>query len=166
MATLFCTAKYRELFDLPDRREPAAETLEGALGPWHANTLSISQQRFLHYMSARTLLPVVITLRERATAEERMRRQLAELLRLIGTPAAVVYAELEAVTSFEHVRASDRSRLASMRDQTRTAKDAVHYRGARSPLDIALDLAYMPTGAIAYATPSEAALKALLAHHA
>ncbi|HEX7704985.1 MAG TPA: hypothetical protein VF701_00855 [Thermoanaerobaculia bacterium] len=70
MPTLLCTSKYRKAFRLPEVL-PVAETFEGALGPWYANTLNVGSTRMLHYMSSTSLLSVFIGLRERATAERR-----------------------------------------------------------------------------------------------
>jgi hypothetical protein len=125
------------------------------LGPWYANTLFIGAQRYLHYMSSQTLLPIIIWLRERSTAETRMISTLKELLLQIGAPAATVEAEIGALTSVFYGRASDRSRLASMRDQKVTAKHFVHGGRCSSPWDLTIDLAQMPSGALAYRMPLE-----------
>ena len=82
-----------------------------------------------------------------------MRSALQELLHQIGAPKDAAVAELDALASLTYARAKDRSRLASMRDQTVTAKHFV--RGGRSaaPWDLTVDLAEMPSGALAYRTP-------------
>ncbi len=74
MPTLLCTGKYRKTFGLPEKLTPATID-EGALGPWYANTLNVGPHRLLHFMSAPSLLSVVITLRERSTAEQRFVRR-------------------------------------------------------------------------------------------
>jgi len=140
---------------LPDKLVAPETEPNALLGPWYANTLFIGSQRYLHYMSSRSLLPIIIWLRERATAEMRMASALKELLLQIGAPAATIAAEVDALTSISYGRATDRSRLGSMRDQKICAKHAVHGGRASSPWDLTVDLARMPSGALAYRTPLE-----------
>jgi|GEM_PF-2474810 len=161
MSTLFCTAKYRALFDLPDLLPVAESEPNALLGPWYANTLFIGPQRYLHYMSDRTLLPIVIWLRDSHTAEERFRRSLAELLRETGVPDAAVAAELEALTSLAYARATNPSRLSSMRDQLAAAKHGARIGPESSPWEITLRLASRPLAALEFRTPIEYAAETL-----
>lgn len=155
MSVLLCTSNYRAAFGLPEKLVVPENESNALLGPWYANTLFIGSQRYLHYMSSRTLLPIVIWLRERSTAETRMISAVKELLLQIGAPNAAVEAEMEALTSLAYGRATDRSRLASMRDQKVTAKHFVHGGRSSSPWDMTIDLSQMPSGALAYRTPLE-----------
>lgn len=161
MSLLLCTSKYRTVFGLPEKLVVPESQSNALLGPWYANTLFIGPQRYLHYMSSRTLLPIVILLRERSTAETRMVAALKELLLRIGAPAAAAQAEVDALASITYGRASDRSRLASMRDQTVCGKHFVHGGRSASPWDLTIDLAQMPSGALAYNTPLEETAKLL-----
>lgn len=163
MSVLLCTSNYRAVFGLPDKLVVPDRDSDALLGPWYANTLFIGSQRYLHYMSSRTLLPVIIWLRERSTAETRMMSTLKQLLLQIGVPIATVEAEVDALTSVDYGRATDRSRLASMRDQKVTAKHFVHGGRSSSPWDMTVDLAQMPSGALAYRTPLEEAAQLLKA---
>ena len=153
MAILLCTSKYRAIFGLPEKLDIPEGEQNALLGPWYANTLFIGSHRYLHYMSSETLLPIIIWLRERSTAELRMTSALKELLLQIGAPSAAVAVEVDALTSLVYGRATDRSRLASMRDQTVTAKHFVHGGRSSSPWDMTIDLAQMPSGTLAYRTP-------------
>ncbi|MCU1228263.1 MAG: hypothetical protein JWO97_1147 [Acidobacteria bacterium] len=155
MSTLLCTSKYRALFHLPNDLASSADEPNGSLGPWYANTLSIGPQRYIHYMSSRTLLPIVIWLRESHSAESRMRDTLRDLLSHLGIAEHVANQELEAMASFTYARATDRSRLASMRDQLITAKHVVRGGRASSPWDITIDLARMPLGVLNFQTSRE-----------
>lgn len=155
MSVLLCTSNYRTAFGLPEKLVVPEGVNNGLLGPWYANTLFIGSQRYLHYMSSQTLLPIVIWLRERSTAEVRMMRAVEELLRRIGAPTATVEAEVQALASLVYARASDRSHLGSMRDQTVTAKYLVRNGRSSSPSDLTIHLAGMPSGALAYRMPLE-----------
>jgi hypothetical protein len=153
MSVFLCTSSYRSTFGLPEKLIVPEDASNALLGPWYAHTLFIGPQRYLHYMSSRTLLPVVIWLRERSTAETRMMSTLQELLLQIGAPPAAVEVEIDALMELFYGRASDRSRLASMRDQKFTAKRIVHSGRTSSPWDLTIDLAKMPSGALGYNTP-------------
>ena len=161
MATLLCTSKYRTLFGLPDDVTASPNEPNGLLGPWYANTLSIGPQRYLHYMSSRTLLPVVIWLRERRTAEERMRSALQHILAEMRVPDAIIAAETSALLSLAYDRATDRSHLGSMRDQTVTAKHMILVGPPLSPSELTMRLAEMPSGALKYRTPLRATAEIL-----
>ena len=63
MATLRCTAKYRKALHLPEKLPESVDN--SLLGEWYANTLSIGHQQFLHYMSAMSLLSVIVPRREK-----------------------------------------------------------------------------------------------------
>ena len=84
-----------------------------------------------------------------------MKSVLRELLLQIEVPTVAVEAEVVALASLSYGKASDRSRLASMRDQKASAKHFVHGGRSASPWDITVDLAQMPSGVLAYRTPLE-----------
>lgn len=154
MTTLRCTAKYRRSFHLPETLpEPGAPQL--ILGEWYANTLTIERQKYLHYMSGRALLSVVIWHREGKTAEKRLLSALRDLLRHLHVPTSAIDAELSQMASFEYARASNRSVQASMRDQAFLAKYAILGRRAESPWDLSLRLAQTPCGPLGYRSPDQ-----------
>lgn len=142
MPTLLCTAKYRKTFGLPERL-PTAEVDEGALGPWYGDTLNAGSQRFLHYMSAPSLLSVIIPLRERSSAEQRFVRGLRDLLFELTIPEAWIDRETEGLLSLQYGRASNRSDLGFLRDHAKMAQ----YRFLNYELSLAevnLELAESP----------------------
>jgi hypothetical protein len=163
MSVLLCTSNYRSTFGLPEKLIVPKDEYNGLLGPWYANTLFIGSQRYLHYMSSQTLLPVVIWLRERATAEERWAVALKELLVEMGAAPTVVATEIDALASLFYGRATDQSRLASMRDQKVTAKYLIRRGRSSAPWGITINLAQMPSGVLAYRSPLEETAKLLKA---
>jgi len=161
MPTLLCTSKYRKAFGLPERLE-TVEVDEGALGPWYANTLSVGSQRFLHYMSGPSLLSVIVTLRDRSSAEERVVRSLRALLSDLKVRETWIEREAELLGSLQYGRARDRSILGSLRDQASLA----HYRlrdDRFSLAEVNRDLAETPCGAMGYASPRRIAPERLAA---
>ena len=163
MALLLCTSTYRKTFGLPEKLVVSDGVNNGLLGPWYGNTLFIGPQRYVHYMSSQTLLSVVVWLRERGTAEKRWAAALSELLVGLGVPAQARAQEIESLTTVSYGRASDRSHLASMRDQKVTAKHLVNRAGLSTPRDIMAALVQMPSGPLAYRTPGQATVTLLTA---
>lgn len=159
MPTIRRTSKYRKTFDLPERLQ-SVEIAEGALGPWYANTLNAGRQRFLHYMSGQSLLSVIIPLRDRASAEQRLVVALRDLLRSLKVPDRWIEAELSLFGSVQYGRASDQSVLGSLRDQANLAKFRLH-DGQLSVAEINRELAETPCGPMSYATPRAVAPKRL-----
>jgi hypothetical protein len=147
---LCCTSKYRKVFGLSGKLGAATED-GNALGPWYANVLNIGPNRLLQYMSAKSLLSVVIWRRESRTAEERFRVALQDLLRALAVPQGVVVAELATLAELTYARATDRSVLGSMRDQAVTA--SYHFDNGRPLLELNLALAETPCGPIGYKFP-------------
>jgi hypothetical protein len=151
MTTFLCTSKYRKTFGLSERLSPNVEP-ECALGPWYANTLNAGSQRMLHYMSSASLLSVIIPLRERKTAEQRFIGALSEMLRALNVPERYVELETGCMGEFQYGRASDRSKLGSLRDQ---AYSASHYlaAGDLSLAEINSRLSQTPCGPMGYKSP-------------
>ncbi|HEY2323591.1 MAG TPA: hypothetical protein VGJ82_12085 [Thermoanaerobaculia bacterium] len=142
MPTLLCTAKYRKAFGLPERLS-AAEVDEGALGPWYADTLNAGSLRFVHYMSAPSLLSVIVRLRERASAEQRFVRALHDLLVDLSVPEAWIDRETESLLSFHYARARNLSDLGYLRDHAWVARSRF-LRDDFSEAEVNLDLSENP----------------------
>lgn len=155
MPTLFCTAKYRRTFALPEKLTPS-ETDEGALGPWYANSLSIGSLRLLHYISSPSLLSVVITLRTRSSAEARFRDTLTRLLESLAVPPEWIASELALMANLQYGRANNRSVQGSQRDQALAA--VYRLRNGASSLDqLNEELATTPCGPLNYKSPQRVA---------
>lgn len=137
-----------------------SEVTEGALGPWYANTLNVGRQRLLHYMSSTSLLSVVISLRDRHSAEHRFARALGEVLRELRAVDDSIEKELALLKAVQYGRASDRSKLGSLRDQANLANYQLA-RGDLSLLEVNLRLAETPCGPMNYHSPKKMAPRRL-----
>ena len=158
MATLRCTAKYRKALGLSEKLpEPAVSFNQ--FGEWYANTLTIPRQPLLHFMNGKVLLSVIVPMRDRRSAEERMVATLELLLLSFGVPARAAEPFLSHARSLQHARAHDRSILASMRDQASVAKSSVLGGRGSSLWEIMADLAIMPCGTLGYSSPGTETLK-------
>ena len=150
MTTFLCTSKYRKTFGLPERLV-TVEQPECALGPWYANTLNVGPQRMLHYMSSPSLLSVVIFLRDRHSAQQRFVRALSELLRSLNVSERYVELEVDCMGKTQYGRASDRSKLGSLRDQAYMASG--DFDDGLSLAEINERLAITPCGPMGYKSP-------------
>jgi hypothetical protein len=152
MATLRCTSKYRKAFGIREQL-PDPETSDLVLGEWYANTLSVGRQRFFHYVASKSLLSIVIPMRERKTAELRFIEAVEQLLHHFGASRADIEAELRGMTDFTYARASNRSVLGSMRDQAYLAKYDLLDGRASSLWELWIRLAETPCGPMDYNSP-------------
>jgi len=160
MGILCCTAKYRKLFGLPENLgEPPAAT--GALGAWYSNPLQIGRYRYLHFMSEQTRLSVLIPLRERRTAEERLIASIGELIRRFGVKEEHVLREVETLSPFVYSRTRSRSVLGSMRDQAELAKVHLQYDDL---WEVLLQLADTPCSALSWDSPNRVVPRLLQEH--
>ena len=131
------------------------ERPECALGPWYANTLNVGPQRLLHYMSSPSLLSVIIVLRDRDSAAQRFVRTLIELLRFLDVPERYVELEIDCMGKIQYGRASDLSKLGSLRDQAYVASH--DFDDGLSLADINERLTVNPCGPMGYKSPGAVA---------
>lgn len=157
---LRCTAKYRKLFGLPERLEEPEVPTGSALGEWYANRLNAGPRRYLHYTSSLSRLAVIIPLRERHTAHQRFPIALADLLVHVGVPKAVADLECQTLLSLTFARATDRSVLGTMRDQSLMVRDDLAH-GSVATFDLMVELADVPTGPLGYDHPARVAVRLL-----
>jgi hypothetical protein len=115
-------------------------------------------------MNGNVLLSVIVPMRDRRSAEDRMVETLELLLLSFGVPVPTAEPFLSHARSLQHARAHDRSILASMRDQASVAKNSVLGGRASSLWEIMVDLAVMPCGALGYSNPGTETLKLVTAH--
>lgn len=154
MGVLRCTAKYRRLFGLPDKlREPAPPN--NALGAWYANILNVGHGRYLHYMSERARLSVIVSLRTRDTAEQRFPEALFELLLQLGVGRDHADQEAAMLSTLDYGHTTSRSVLGSMRDQALTARYCLS--DGISLMELMMLLAHTPCGPLNYDSPDRVA---------
>ena len=143
MGVLRCTAKYRKAFSLPEKLGEPNPPLS-ALGCWYANTLNVGHGRYLHYMSEKARLSVIVPLRHRETAEQRFTQTLADLLTHFGAASRYVDKEVSTLMSLADGRTTSRSVLGSMRDHAYLTKG--YLQDDLSLWDVMLFLAESPAG--------------------
>ena len=160
MATLRCTAKL--LKRLKERPVAAPTPPDNRLGDWYANVLNIGHNRLVLVTSERSLLSVVVPIKDSSKLRERIRERVHRLLYTLGVPPDLAAVEVRGMDRMPFAKTADRSVLASMNDFT------IQTRGLfeRGPEDevVYLDevesfLAGMPSGVLEYRMPGEATRK-------
>jgi hypothetical protein len=156
-----CTAKYRKTMGLPNAlKEPPPST--SALGPWFANTLNVGRQRYLHYISQTSLLSVLLPLRNRTTAVERLQKALWGLLLQLGVAPDLVEAEIAGLDSPIYAKTNDRSTLGSMNEQAFLAACDLTENPSMTLSEVMVRLAGTPCGPMAYRRPQGVAPELIL----
>jgi hypothetical protein len=161
MGVLRCTAKYRRLFGLPENLADPSPPVS-ALGEWYGNSLNVGHGRYLHYMSERARLSVIVRLRHRQTAERRFAEALSRLLADLGLDARQVEREVATLDSLAYGRARSKSVLGSMRDQAASAR--LHLERGLSLPESMLRLARTPCGPLDYDSPDRVAPELVRQH--
>jgi hypothetical protein len=103
----------------------------------------------------RTLLSVVLTLKESTTFWPRFVIMLQTLLKDIRIPAKRIDAELHEYNQFQMTRKTNRHTLGSMNDFVTQVQARYYVDGYVTLEDISLDLSAIPCGPLKYAYPKE-----------
>jgi hypothetical protein len=151
--TLRCTGKLLErLHATPgvDLEEPTTR-----LGDWYATLVYEGREQLVLCVSERSLLPVVIPAREARTLVPRFQDALAELLVLLGVPAAEIERELADMVDVRIGRTASRTILGSMNDFLRMLPS--YRRPGTSLLDASRKLAKAPCGPLGMRSPDDVA---------
>ena len=154
VANLRCTAKL--LRRLNEKPTGNPQPTENRLGDWYANVLNIGYNRLVLVTNERSLLCLVVPIKDSARLRERIRERAHALLHDLGIPADLAAAEVRGMERMPFAKTANRSVLASMNDF------AFHARGFFEGDDedvylheLELYLAGIPSGALDYAMPAE-----------
>lgn len=158
--SLRCTR--RLLKKLRESPQDSLPEPENRLGDWYANVLNIGRHRLVLATSERTLLSVVVPIKDGPRLRQRIQDSAFDLLIRIGVPDSVAASEVEGIHQMPFGTTASRSVLGSMND---FAVAADHYfRSGRSVVylsELEMFLASTPCGPLEYRYPSEAARGAL-----
>jgi hypothetical protein len=126
------------------------------LGDWYANVLNIGPHRLVMSTSERTLLTVIVPIRDSARLRERIRERAHEILLQFQIPPSLVADEVRGMDRMAIGKATNRSILGSMNEFAFLAKH--YFAREREGTDLAqlqLYLARTPCGALKYSFPCE-----------
>ncbi len=127
------------------------------LGDWYGNVLFSGYDRLIMLVSERSLLAVLMPLRERKQLLSSFRSRLAELLLHLDVSEKDVAFELSKMKEAVIARTANRSVLGTMNDFARNAKVYMKMHDSYSLLDLELWLAETPCGPKVYRYPNKLA---------
>ncbi len=160
MFTFRCTQKLIKRLGLSVISNPPNPTTQ--LGDWYGNVLFIRHHRLMMFVSDRSLLPVIMPIRERQNLLFNFRTRLSTLLLQLGVEERLVSDELNRMEEAVIAPTASPSVLGSMNDFTQNAKVYFQMHDDFRLLDLELWLAEAPCGPLDYRSPNEVA-PALLA---
>lgn len=160
MFTFRCTQKLIKRLDLSVISNPPYPTTQ--LGDWYGNVLFIRHHRLMMFVSDRSLLPVIVPIRERQNLLINFRARLSTLLLQLGVEERLVSRELNRMEEAVIAPTASPSVLGSMNDFTQNAKVYFQMHDDFRLLDLELWLAEAPCGPLDYRSPNQIA-PALLA---
>jgi hypothetical protein len=126
------------------------------LGDWCANSFNIGRHPYILITNERTLLSVVLPLRESITFLPRFVLSLRSLLKTIGIEDKLIDEELREYREFQLTRKTNRHTLGSMNDFVYQVQARFQIDGNPSLEDIAWELSEIPCGPVKYFLPREA----------
>jgi len=127
------------------------------LGDWYGNVLFSAYHRLIVFVSERSLLPVIMPLREGKELLPNFRSRLSELLLHLGVSENAVSLELAEMRQASIAKTANPSLLGTMNDFIKNAKVYVQLHDDFDLLDLELWLAETPCGPIVYRYPNKLA---------
>jgi hypothetical protein len=114
MVVLRCTQMLLDRLKLSDDL-PAVESTT-RLGDWYGNILRIRHRQMLLFISERSRLPVVLSIREAKRLPTAFPDAVCEMLVTVGIPASDIAAERSRMRNMTFGRTRNRSLLGTMND--------------------------------------------------
>jgi len=152
MIHLQCTARLLKLL----RVQPtaAAKSSSSCLGNWHANVLFVRNLRLVVAMNDKSLLSVVLPLKEARTLPERWRVELLATLERLGASPAVLRAEAAAMDTIEVCRTAGKVEVGCLNEIARHIRYWIEERGEMRQSDLESMMEHMPLSALGWDAPA------------
>ena len=109
-----CTKILISKLKLPVTSDPPTPTT--LLGDWYGHVLNIEHQRLMLFISDRSLLPIIMPLRERHNLLDNFKIRLAMVLFYLDIDSDMVSAELDRMDNLVVAPTANRSVLGSLND--------------------------------------------------
>jgi hypothetical protein len=164
MFALRCTQKLLDRIKASPDSEPVPP--DTVLGDWYVNLVRAGRTQVVLAVSERTLLPVVVPLKEARTVARRISEAVAPMLLSIGIPAEAVNVERDAMLDVVIAKTANRRVLGSLNDLAfQLQVGLVHFPDC-TLLQHSLWLARTPLKLIEYGAPDRATVAAFAAQQA
>jgi hypothetical protein len=163
MYTARCTPRVLEALHLPGAER--AEDPSAALGDWYVDFIQTRRHRLVHFVSDRSLLSVVVSVKTLSTALDRHVSSLGSLLEALGVNLAVVEAEMVEMAQRELANTNSQIVLASIHDLATNARSMLERTPLITPAELSLQLCQVPFELLGMRAPAEAAMALLLERH-
>lgn len=164
MFALRCTQKLLDRIKASPDPEPVPP--DTVLGDWYANIVRAGRTQLVLAVSERTLLPVVVPLKEARTLGRRISEAVAPMLLSIGIPAEAVIVECNAMHDVGIAKTACRRVLGSLNDLAFQLQVGLVHFPDRTLLEHSLWLARTPLKLIEYGAPDRATVAAFAAQQA
>ncbi len=143
MVVLRCTRKLLQRLRQVDDLPPVDSTTR--LGDWYGNILQIGRRQMLLFISERSRLPVLISIRDAQQLPTVFPEAVCEMLTMVGVRAASIAEERSRMLDLAFSRTRNRSLLGTMNDFGFMAQFTDAKRSEpESPMDLMRFLAQTP----------------------
>ncbi len=150
---LRCTKKLLSRLRVAELEEDNIST--NLLGTWYANYFNISRKQFAIFTNERSVLSVVIPMKEISTLISRFLVSVRILLEAIGIPEHAIHSELDEMKIIRFGRTNNRSLLGNMNDLTYGAEAWFHTPHDKDLSKLNMYLAEYLVGPEPYRVPKE-----------
>lgn len=164
MFTLRCPQKLLDRIKASPDPEPVPP--DTVLGDWYANLVRAGRTEVVLAVSERTLLPVVVPVKESRTVARRVSEAAEPMLLSIGIPAEAVIVERDAMRDVVIAKTANRRVLGSLNDLAFQLQVGLVHFPDRTLLEHSLWLARTPLKLIEYGAPDRATVAAFAAQQA
>lgn len=164
MFTLRCTQKLLDWIKASPDPEPVPP--DTVLGDWYANLVRAGRTEVVLAVSERTLLPVVVPVKEARTVARRVSEAAESMLLSIGIPTEAVIVERDAMRDVVIAKTANRRVLGSLNDLAFQLQVGLVHFPDRTLLEHSLWLARTPLRLIEYGAPDRATVAAFAAQQA
>ena len=157
--TLNCTRKLIRRLPFPIVEIPQPSTSK--LGPWCAISFNVGRVPLVIFTNERSLLSVLVPVKEIRTLHSRFLTSLEVLFHSIGVSSVQARDELDEMKVVQVTSKTNRRTLGSMNDFVYHVSGALQDNPGDSLENIALHLSKVPCAPLRYGYPREAALNFL-----
>lgn len=161
MFTLRCTQKLLARLKVAPQAETASP--DTVLGDWYANLVRVGRQRVVLAISERTLLPVVLAVKDGRSLVQRLGEAVEPVLLAVGVGPDDIAAERHAMQAVAFGKTQNRRVLGSLNDLGFQLEGAMQQSPEWTMFKQSVWLARTPMKVIEYASPEMATVAAFAA---